>query len=99
MKGRRFRYDPETDQVVEVAEDIPRGTMGVAQWPLESRSAGCMRAQVEEFNRDLEAAGITGARHKENGDLVIESRQARNQVLKHRGIIDQDGGYGDYVGK
>ena len=38
-------------------------------------------------------------KHKENGNLVMESRKARNEVLKLRGCRDNDAGYGDYSGE
>ena len=67
--------------------------------PLESQSIGVHRSQVQEFNEMYRDAGIVGAMHKENGNLVMESRQARNEVLKLRGCRDNDAGYGDYCGE
>ncbi len=79
-----------------------RGIPGIAaaysRRPVVSVGLGCTRKQVPEFNRRLEAAGITGAHHAPNGDLVIETRQARNEVLKMRNMRDCDAGYGDWAG-
>lgn len=67
--------------------------------PLESMSIGVHRNQVAEFNKMYKDRGIAGAYHKEDGTLVMESRKARNEVLKARGCRDNDAGYGDYCGE
>jgi hypothetical protein len=67
--------------------------------PLESQSIGVHRDQVAEFNAYYKENGIVGAGHKPDGTLVMESRQARNEVLKLRGCRDNDAGYGDYCGE
>lgn len=78
---------------------VPRIARGYGSAsPLESLGAGCHPSQVEEFNAAYRKGGIVGAYHKPDGTCVFESRKARNQVLKSRGMIDQDGGYGDYTG-
>lgn len=66
---------------------------------LRSLGLGCMRKQVAEFNAFYRDAGITGAHHDPDGTLVIESRQARNQVLALRNLRDNDAGYGDHAGR
>lgn len=67
--------------------------------PLESQAIGVHRTQVKEFNEYYKKHGIVGAVHKPDGTLVMESRQARNEVLKLRGCRDNDAGYGDYAGE
>jgi len=67
--------------------------------PLESVGLGVHRTQATEFNEMYRDAGISGAMHKEDGTLVLESRQARNKVLKLRGCRDNDAGYGDWGGE
>lgn len=67
--------------------------------PLKSVSIGVHRSQVAEFNKMYKDAGIVGAGHEADGTLVLESRQARNDVLKLRGCRDNDAGYGDYCGE
>jgi hypothetical protein len=67
--------------------------------PLKSIGLGCHRTQVEEFNQFYRENGINSAHHDANGDCILESRQARNQVLKLRGMRDNDAGYGDHSGK
>lgn len=67
--------------------------------PLESQAIGVHRSQVKEFNEYYKKNGIVGAVHKPDGTLVMESRQARNEVLKLRGCRDNDAGYGDYAGE
>jgi len=66
--------------------------------PLESVGMACHRQQVTEFNEMYRDKGISGAYHKKDGTLVLESRQARNDVLKARGCRDNDAGYGDFGG-
>lgn len=72
-----------------------RGAYGEGK-PLVSQSLGCHSSQVEDFNRRLKEAGISGARHRPDGTLEITSRTARNQVMRLRGAKDLDGGYGDH---
>ena len=67
--------------------------------PLRSLGLGCARRQVGEFNRYYREHGISGAYHDSDGTCVLESRQARNKVLKLRGLRDNDAGYGDWAGK
>ena len=72
--------------------NVPTVSNAISQAnPLESQSIGVHRSQVQEFNEMY--------RHKENGNLVMESRKARNEVLKLRGCRDNDAGYGDYCGE
>lgn len=63
--------------------------------PLESLAAGCHPSQVKEFNAHLASAGIQGATYKPDGTLEFSSRNARREVCRLRGLIDQDAGYGD----
>lgn len=66
--------------------------------PLRSIGLGCHRTQVQEFNQMYAEAGISGAGHDPDGTCVLESRQARNKVLKLRNMRDNDAGYGDHAG-
>ncbi len=66
--------------------------------PLKSMAAACHSSQAETFTKDYIAAGITGAYHEPDGTAVFESQKARNAVLKLRGMVDRDAGYGDYSG-
>lgn len=67
--------------------------------PLISVSLGCIEGQSKEFNEEYKKRGITGAYHRENGDLVITSNKARNEVMKLRNLMDKDAGYGQWSGK
>jgi len=67
--------------------------------PLESLAMSCHRSQVGEYNAFCCKHGITGAYYRSDGTCVLESRQARNQLMKARGLHDNDAGYGDYAGK
>jgi len=67
--------------------------------PLRSLGLGCHRTQVAEFNQFYRDNRITGVHHDADGTCVLESREARNEVLKLRGLRDNDAGYGDWSGK
>lgn len=80
-----------------VTEGVPMISSGYKR-PLRSMALACHKSQVEEFNQSLSSAGITGARHLADGTCEIDSREARNQVLRHRNLRDNDAGYGDHAG-
>lgn len=63
--------------------------------PLIGSAAGCHASQVPAMNAFLEEKGVSGARFLPDGRVRFESRQARNEFCRARGLIDQDGGYGD----
>lgn len=78
---------------------VPQIARGATQdRPQLSIGLGVPRFQVDEFNAFYASAGITGAYHRPDGTCVIESRKARNQLLKLRGMRDNDAGYGDHAG-
>lgn len=66
--------------------------------PLRSLALGCHPQQIAEFNQLYAKHGITGAHHDASGDCLLESRQARNEVMKLRNLRDNDAGYGDWSG-
>ncbi len=63
--------------------------------PLISEGAGCMKAQVPEMRETIHKHNIQGVRVRDNGQLEITSRRGRAELLKLRGLVDNDGGYGD----
>jgi len=75
---------------------IPMGTMAYnTARPLVSEGPGCMKAQVPEMREAIREHGIVGAHVRDSGQIEFTSRKARKQVLKMRGLVDNDGGYGD----
>jgi hypothetical protein len=64
-------------------------------WPMVSMAAAVDPSQVAEYNDFYKQHGITGARHRPDGMLVLDSRSARKAMLRARGLRDNDGGYGD----
>ena len=62
---------------------------------LVSDGAGVHPSQVKEFREDLSNHGFTGVSFKDNGDCVFTSRKERSRYLRHRGLHDRNGGYGD----
>lgn len=63
--------------------------------PLISDGVGCMKAQVPEMRETIRKHGIQGAQVMDNGQIRFTSRRARKQLLSVRGLIDNDGSYGD----
>ena len=64
-------------------------------WPMVSMAAGVAPEQVQEYNEFYRQSGITGARHREDGLLELDSRGARKKMLRARGLHDNDAGYSD----
>lgn len=89
IKPRRQRRQASKGPMIATSYSRPLKSLGMAVNP----------KQVRQFNEAYVAAGITGARHAADGTCEIDSRQARNQVLRLRGLRDNDAGYGDYAGK
>ena len=90
-------YDPECDSPVKGgSKKVGPGISEVRPWI--SQAAGCHRNQVTEFNGILQDKGIRNARYRPDGALECTTRAARNEVLRARGLRDQDAGYGDYAG-
>lgn len=63
--------------------------------PLLSDGIGCMKSQVKEMRRAIKHRNIQGVTVKDNGQLEITSRRGRKEVLAMRGLVDNDGSYGD----
>lgn len=79
--------------------DVPRIGLSIsAVNPLKSIGLGCHPSQVSEFNQWYQDSGVSCAHHEPDGTCVIESRKSRNQVLKLRGLRDNDACYGDHSG-
>ena len=92
------RHEPKRSMLF--GGDVPMVNNAINQAkPLESVGLSVHRNQVAEFNQMYADAKIVGAHHKADGTLVLESRQARNAVLKLRGARDNDACYGDYGGE
>ena len=63
--------------------------------PLQSEALGCMKSQVPEMRRVLKKRGIRGVRVLDNGAVELTSRGGRRELMKLRGLHDNDGGLGD----
>jgi len=64
-----------------------------------SKAMGCHPSQAREFTEIYRKHGITDARHRESdGAFVYGSRKGRAEVMKMRGMIDKDAGFGDFAG-
>ena len=63
--------------------------------PLLSDGMGCLKAQVPEMRRMIQHHNIKGVQVKDNGQLEITSRRGRKELLAVRGLVDNDGSYGD----
>lgn len=95
------RYDPDKKAIVwddgnEPADAKDGGGFAYVarsyDRPLKSQAMGCHPEQVEDFNKQA----AKGVRYLADGTCEISSRQARNEELKLRGFVDNDGGYGDH---
>lgn len=63
--------------------------------PLMSDGIGCMKSQVGEMREVIKKHNIQGVTVQDSGRLEITSRQGRRDLLRVRGLVDNDGGYGD----
>jgi hypothetical protein len=63
--------------------------------PLVSDGIGCMRSQVPELRKTIRQHNIQGVAVKDNGQLEITSRRGRKELLAVRGLVDNQGSYGD----
>jgi hypothetical protein len=63
--------------------------------PLQSVASACHPSQVQEFNEEVKKAGLTGVEYKPDGTCEFTSRSQRAKWNRHRGLRDNDAGYGD----
>lgn len=63
--------------------------------PLLSEGCGVMKTQVAETREMIRMHNIQGAAVLPNGQVRFTSRRARKEFLSRRGLLDNDGGYGD----
>lgn len=63
--------------------------------PLVSEGIGCMKAQVPEMREVIRKHNIKGVVVRDSGQLEITSRRGRRELMRVRGLVDNDGGYGD----
>lgn len=63
--------------------------------PLKSDGLGCMKSQVKDLRDVIKKHNIQGVQVKNDGQLEITSRRGRKELLAVRGMVDNDGSYGD----
>ncbi len=63
--------------------------------PLISDGCGVMKSQVSETREAIRYHGIQGAAVLDNGQVRFTSRRARKEFLSMRGLVDNQGSYGD----
>ena len=63
--------------------------------PLKSDGLGCMKSQVKDLRDVIRKHNIQGVQVKESGQLEITSRRGRKELLRVRGLVDNEAGYGD----
>ena len=66
---------------------------------LRSRATSVHKDQAAEYNEWAQSHGISGVRWDDKGDCYFSSRGARNEVMRRRGLMDMDAGYGDHSGR
>ena len=75
---------------------VPMGTVAYSESkPMISEGLGCMKSQVPEMRETIARNGIKGVRVLNSGQLEITSRQGRRDLLRVRGLVDSEAGYGD----
>lgn len=91
--------DVDTSMFTKAAPKDERKSYSTAySTPRESVAAGCHSNQVKDFNEFYKERGISGAYHREDGTLLVDSNGAMNAVLEARGLYDRDAGYGQFAG-
>ncbi len=97
MRGRIFRYDATTDQVVEQKAPAKKGSYCHGGWPLISESGGVPRHQAKEYADGLRQANggrdIPGVTVLPTGQVEFGSPGARANFLRVTRKVDEDGGY------
>jgi len=65
--------------------------------PLVSEGMGCLPNQVPEMREFVKERGLTGVEVLPSGAVALTSRgdSGRRGLLRARGLVDNDGGYGD----
>lgn len=63
--------------------------------PLMSDGIGCMKSQVPELREVVRKHNIKGVTVQDSGRLEITSRQGRKELMRVRGLCDNEGCYGD----
>jgi hypothetical protein len=92
VTGEEFRAGAGRDWL-----DAPPMTANTysAHDPLVSDGIGCMKSQVPELRETIRVHNIQGVVVKDNGQLEITSRRGRKELLAVRGLVDNDGSFGD----
>jgi len=76
----------------------PVGTKKV--WRRRNVALGVNPKQIPRLQRLLKARGAGDTQFdKRTGDCMVENRTHYNQIMKARGMFNQDAGYGDWAGK
>jgi len=99
VNGKEVTKD-ELDELVPVKKDwleAPPMTSNTYSEhdPLISEGCGVMKAQVGEAREMIRQHNIQGAAVHENGQIRFTSRRARKEFLSRRGLVDNEGSYGD----
>ena len=63
--------------------------------PLISEGCGVMKSQVSETRDMIRQHNIVGAAVHNSGQIRFTSRRARKEFLAMRGLVDNQGSYGD----
>ena len=55
-----------------------------------SLAAGVQSYQVEQAERDVAEAGLSGVRYNDDGDVIFKTRQTKLKFLRHAKMHDND---------
>ena len=64
-----------------------------------SMALGVNPRQVPELQRLLKSRGCRPTQFDAQGDCLVQDQRHANEIMRARGMRNQDGGFGDYCGK
>ena len=85
--GRFFRYDAESDSIVERTSPATRRETE-AKWPFACVASGVHASQAGELRDFLQKSGVP-TEVTVDGDPIYRNASHRKNALKVRGLVDR----------
>lgn len=80
---KRFVYDPKTKAVVPCEHELPERDAPNSNWHgYLSQSGSVHPSQVEMHREHLKKSGVVGCEYRNDGRLVVTSRNAQHSRAK-----------------
>jgi hypothetical protein len=99
---KKLYYDRDKKKVVEAdvvpsvsRSSLPGGGAYSEARPLLSVASGVPKHMTQELRDFVKERKLKGVEVLDTGEVQFTSRSGRKEYLKARGMIDNDGGYGD----